>query len=526
MRAQQVFQLKSLYCLIIFYAFKNRNEQNIGLNSLMTTKLSQASVGLLDASVQVPQYDRREVGQGIVHIGVGGFHRAHQTVYTEDLFNKGQNLEWGFCGIGLLPHDSRMRDVLLAQDCLYTLVERGIEGDRARVVGSIVDYLFAPDDREAVLRKMAAPETKIVSLTITEGGYYIDSGSGEFDAQHPDIQHDLAHPHQPRCSFGFLLESLERRRQRGQAPFTLMSCDNIQGNGDTLKKMLLAFAELRDPTLANWMKSHCLFPNSMVDRITPATTDEHRQLVRQKFGIDDGWPVMTERFKQWVIEDRFVQSRPVWENVGAQITGDVLPYEKMKLRLLNASHQALCYIGLLLGYEFVHQTMEDEAIRALVQRLMDREVTPVLSAVPGIDLEQYKATLIERFANPAICDQLSRIGIYGSSGIPKFLLPSIQVQLKRGGPIEMLSFTVACWFRYLNGRDEQGREMPMKDPMAPRLRAIAQAAGKDPAPLLALRDIFSEDLANAPEFVRLVRGFLNSFYERGARATLAEAIRR
>lgn len=492
----------------------------------MTIKLSQANLQFLDSSVQVPRYDRRQIGQGIVHIGVGGFHRAHQTVYTEDLFNKGHDLEWGFCGVGLLPHDSRMRDVLLTQDCLYTLVERGIEGDKSRVVGSIVNYLFAPDDREAVLEKMASPATKIVSLTITEGGYYVHSGTGEFDATHPDIRHDLEHRHQPRCSFGFLLESLHRRRRRGQAPFTLMSCDNIQGNGDTLKTMLLSFAELRDPTLANWMATHCLFPNSMVDRITPATTDEHRQLVREKFGIDDGWPVMTEAFKQWVIEDRFVQGRPQWENVGAQITNDVLPYEKMKLRLLNASHQALCYIGVLLGYEFVHQTMEDEEIRLLVQRMMDREVTPILPAVPGIDLEQYKATLLERFANPAIHDQLSRIGTYGSSGIPKFLLPSIGEQLQRGGPIEMLSFVVACWFRFLNGTDDQGREMEMKDPMASRLREIAQKAGKDPAPLLALRGIFSEELANSPEFVRLVRQFLSSFYERGARATLAEALRR
>jgi mannitol 2-dehydrogenase len=263
----------------------------------------------------------------------------------------------------------------------------------------------------------------------------------------------------------------------------------------------------------------------MVDRITPATTDEHRQLVRDKFGIDDGWPVMTEGFKQWVIEDRFVLGRPGWEKVGAQMTDDVLPYEKMKLRLLNASHQALCYIGMLLGYEFAHQTMQDKDIQALVKNLMDREVTPILSPVPGIDLEEYKATLIERFANPAIRDQLSRIGIYGSSGMPKFVLPSITEQLKRGGPIKLLSFTVACWLRYLNGQDEQGSTIIMKDPMAPQLRDIAQAAGKDPTPFLSLHDIFSEELTHSPEFVSQVCAFLASFYERGARATLQEAIR-
>lgn len=491
----------------------------------MVRKLSQTNLRFLHPAIQVPQYDRSQVGQGIVHIGVGGFHRAHQTIYTEDLFNRNQSLAWGFCGLGLLPHDSHMRDVLRSQDCLYTLVERSTAGDQARVVGSIVDFLFAPGNGEAVLEKMAAPETKIVSLTITEGGYYVHAGTGTLDAGHPDIRRDLAFPHEPRCSFGFLLEALDRRRQRGLAPFTLMSCDNIQGNGDVLKTMLLSFAELRDPLFADWMARNCAFPNSMVDRITPATTDEHRQMVRDQFGIDDSWPVVTEPFKQWVIEDHFVQGRPMWEETGAQMTNDVLPYEKMKLRLLNASHQALCYIGMLLGYEFVHQTMEDESIRTLVQRLMDREVTPILPPVPGIDLENYKATLIERFANPAIEDQLSRIGIYGSSGIPKFVLPSIVEEQRRGGPITLLCFTVACWLRFLSGRSDEGNAMAMKDPMASRLRTIAMAGGKDPAPLLALREVFSEELVSSPEFVRQVSEFLASFYLNGAQATLVEALR-
>jgi mannitol 2-dehydrogenase len=485
-------------------------------------KLNQANLDQLN--VKVPRYDRSKVKQSIVHIGVGGFHRAHQTVYTEDLYDQAENLCWAYCGLGLLKQDSRMRDVMRAQDFLYTLVERDIDGDSARVVGSIVNYIFAPDNREAALEKMASPDTRIVSMTITEGGYYIQSDTGKFDPLHPDIRHDLAHPHEPHCSFGFLLEALDRRRQRGQAPFTVMSCDNIQGNGDVTKKVLTAFAELRDPKLANWISANCLFPNSMVDRITPATTDENRALVRDKFGIDDEWPVMTEAFKQWVVEDHFVQGRPPWEKAGVQITSDVMPYEKMKLRLLNASHQALCYIGMLFGREFAHQTMDDPDIRKLVELMMDREVTPILPEVPGVDLGKYKRTLIRRFANPAIRDQLSRIGIYGSSGMPKFVLPTIQEQLQRGGPIDLLSFTVACWFRYLNGRDEQGREIVMKDPMAPCLRELAQAAGKDPAPLLAVREIFSEELANAPRFVNNMKAMLASFYERGARATLAQTI--
>ena len=490
----------------------------------MPAKLNTANLSRLDPKIQVPRYDRQKVGQAILHVGVGGFHRAHQALYSDDLLNQGEDAQWGLCGLGLLKHDARLRDVMRSQDCLYTLVERSLEGDTARIIGSIVDFSFAPDDPQKILEQMASPTTRIVSLTITEGGYYIDQSTGELNSQHSDLLHDLAHPHEPSCSFGYLLEALDRRRLRGLAPFTLMSCDNIQSNGEVAKKMLMAFAELRDPALRNWMADNCLFPNSMVDRITPATTDEHRNLVQEKFGIDDGWPVMTESFKQWVIEDHFVQGRPKWDQVGAQMTGDVLPYEKMKLRLLNASHQALCYIGMLVGYQLVHETMEDSDIRRLVEKMMDDEVTPILPDVPGIDLAEYKKTLIERFANPAIRDQLSRIGIYGSSGIPKFVLPSVEEQLKRGAPIKLLSFTVAAWFRYLNGLDESGKEMPMLDPMAPALRDRAKAAGKDARQLLNMREVFSEELANAPAFVKEVSATLNSFYAEGARATLVKSI--
>jgi mannitol 2-dehydrogenase len=442
----------------------------------------------------------------------------------DDLFEQGGDPRWGYCGVGLLEHDARMRDVMRSQDCLYTLVERSLEGDKARIIGSIVEFLFAPEDPQKVIEQLASPETRIVSLTITEGGYYTDQSTGELDASHPDIQHDLAHPHEPRCSFGYLLEAFDRRRARGLPPFTLMSCDNIQSNGEVARKMLTAFAELRDPGLRNWLSETSIFPNSMVDRITPATTDEHRALVAEKFGIDDGWPVMTESFKQWVIEDRFEHGRPAWERVGAQMTTDVLPYEKMKLRLLNASHQALCYIGMLLGYQLVHETMGDEDIRKLVGKMMDDEVTPVLSAVPGVDLKEYKKTLIERFANPAIRDQLSRIGIYGSSGIPKFVLPSVEEQLERGGPIKLLSFTVASWFRYLTGLDESGREMPMLDPMAQTLRERAKAAQGEARPLLAMREVFSERLQSSPVFAKQVTDTLQSFYKQGARATLAASL--
>src|ERR1700726_3350878 len=452
----------------------------------MTTKLNEKNLHLLGPGVRVPTYDRRKVGQSIAHIGVGGFHRAHQAVYADDLFHLSGESEWGFCGVGLLKHDARIRDVLLSQDCLYTVVERGAHGEHARVIGSIVNFLFGPGNSQEVIEKMASPDRRIVSLTITEGGYYVHQGTGEFDAKNPDIEHDLAHPHQPKCAFGYLAEALERRRDRGLEPFTIMSCDNLQGNAEIAKKMLLAFVELRDPKLRNWLEQNGTFPNSMVDRITPATTDDHPALVREQFGIEDGWPVMTESFHQWVIEDHFGHGRPSWERVGAQFTSDVLPYEKMKLRLLNASHQAICYVGMLQGYEFAHEAMADQRITKLMRNMMDIEVTPILPEVPGIDLGEYKNTLIERFANPAIRDQLGRLGTEGSARIPKFVLPSIIDQLQRGGPIKLLTLTVASWFRYLSGKDDAGKPMPMNDPMLDQLREAATAAGKDPGRLLAM----------------------------------------
>ncbi|MFA6508561.1 MAG: mannitol dehydrogenase family protein, partial [Treponemataceae bacterium] len=386
--------------------------------------------------------------------------------------------------------------------------------------GSMTDYLLAPENPEAAIEKMASPDCRIVTLTITEGGYYVNSGTGEFDASHPDIVRDLANPTKPACVYGYLAEALNRRRLRGLPPFTAMSCDNMQHNGDVFKKMLLEFTRRRDPALHAWLAEKGAFPNSMVDRITPATTDEHRVMVRDSFGIEDLWPVVTEPFKQWVVEDTFPGGRPRWELVGAQMTDNVLPYEKMKIRLLNASHQAMCYIGMLMGYQYAHQTMEDPLIRKIVRTMMDVEVTPLLSAVPGVDLNEYKNTLIERFANPTIRDQLSRIGTEGSARIPKFVLPSVLDQLKRGGPVQMAAFTVAAWFRYLTGTDDQGRTMPIIDPMADKIRACAAKGGADPRELLSLTELFGEVLPKSPVFVGEVETALRSFYEKGTKATL------
>ena len=486
--------------------------------------LKQANLHSLPPEVGVTTYNRKEVGQSICHIGVGGFHRAHQAVYADDLLQKQEKQEWGLCGIGLLPHDIRIRNVLRDQDYLYTVVERELGHDQARIIGSIVNFLYAPENREIVLEKLASPDTKIVSMTITEGGYYLNQATGEFDDQHPDIKHDLEHPETPNCSFGYLIEALNRRRQRGQPPFTIMSCDNVQSNGEITKRMLLAFAELRDPAIRNWLEGDGAFPNSMVDRITPATTDAHRQFVREKFGIDDAWPVVPEAFRQWVIEDHFLHGRPAWEEAGAEMTSDVLPYEKMKMRLLNASHQTMCYIGMLVGYEYADEAMGDAEIVRFVQRMMDEEVTPILDPVPGIDLADYKQTLIRRFSNPAIKDTLIRLATEGSARIPKFVLPSIVDSLSSGTPNRLLIFTVATWFRYLTGTDDRGHELQIIDPLKDRLQERARKGKEDPGPLLEISELFPVALTQSSVFLNSLTEAMRYLYGEGARAALTRYV--
>lgn len=482
--------------------------------NLVTSTLSQ-----LPPTVKRPCYDRRRLRPGLVHIGVGGFFRAHQAVYADDLLERGGDPQWAYCGVGLLPADARMRDAMRRQDCLYTVVERDGANSRARVIGSMADYLFAPDNPGRVIETLASPDTKIISLTITEGGYHINQRTGGFDVDHPDVQFDLANPGQPRGVFGFLAESLHRRMLGHGHPVTLMSCDNIQGNGALLKRHLTAFAERRDPRLTAWIESHCAFPNSMVDRITPGTNDGDRAMVRNDLGIDDQWPVMTESFTQWVLEDHFVAGRPAWEKCGVQFTHDVAAYEKIKLRILNGSHQALCYIGILLGHTFVHEATNDPEIRRLVQLMLQREVIPSLKPMPGMELGAYQTRVLERFANPAIRDPLFRISTYGTSGFPQFLLPSIEEQLKRGS-VTWLSFVVASWFRCLAGQDDHGREIHSPDPGAPALKEIARRAHQDPDAVFSGHDLFEPRLSQSEPFRTSVRQALQSFYQFGAKETL------
>ena len=485
-------------------------------------KLTETTLGGLDQRVAVPTYARGGLSPGIVHIGVGGFHRAHQAVYLDDLLQRGAR-EWSICGVGLLPHDRLMRDALVPQDCLYTVVERSAAGNQARVVGSMARFLLAPDDPQAVLNALAAPETRVVTLTITEGGYNYNQATGEFNAHHADILRDLAHQHEPVTVFGYLAEAMDRRRRSGGAPFTVLSCDNLTHNGDTARLAVLSFAALRDSALVPWIERNVSFPNSMVDRITPQTTDADRALVRDEFGIADAWPVVCEPFRQWIIEDVFCNGRPPLEDVGAQFTSDVHPYEMMKIFLLNASHSAMGYLGALAGYPYIADVMADPLFRTYIAALMDTEVTPLLAPVPGIDLTAYKRTLIERFANPTIRDQVSRICLDGSAKVPRFVLPSLREQLARGGPTRLLTLAVAGWFCYLRGADDEGRAITIADPLAATLQERAVRGGSDPRPLLGLHDLFG-DLGQSERFVADLTAALARLERDGACRALSDAL--
>lgn len=474
----------------------------------------------LGSGVQKPRYDRRKVAVGIVHFGVGGFHRAHQAMYVDALMNRGKALDWGICGVGTMAADESMRDVMSAQDGLYTLVLKHADGTlEPRVIGSIVEYLYAPDAPEAVIARLASPLTRIVSLTITEGGYNIHHVTGEFDADNPLVQRDLRPGAVPQSVFGLVVEALERRRARGTPPFTVMSCDNIQGNGHVARRVFTAFARLRDPELADWIEREVRFPSSMVDRITPMTTDADRALVEEQLNIVDAWPVVCEPFTQWVLEDEFGAGRPPLEEVGVQLVESVEPYELMKLRLLNAGHQALGYPGYLAGYRLVHEACQDPLFSDFLMRYMDDEATPTLAPVPGIDLVEYKRSLIERFSNPNVRDTLARLCAESSDRIPKFLLPVIREQLRRGGEITRSSAIVASWARYAEGVDEQGEPIEVIDQLRDRLMAAAKRQRVDPTAFIADQGVFG-DLANEERFRTAYLSALATLHEHGARALL------
>lgn len=487
----------------------------------LVQRLDPDNLSTLPPNVDTPRYDRATVTPGIVHIGVGNFHRAHQALVVDRLLEQGSALDWGIRGVALLPSDEPLARRMQQQDCLYTLVERSPDGTwDHRVIGSILDVLFAPDDPEAVIEALADPRIRIVSLTITEGGYSVDRLTGEFMADSPAVVADLAPGAVPTTVFGVLCEALRRRRAAGTPAFTVMSCDNIQHNGDVARRMFLAFARLRDADLADWMEQQVAFPNSMVDRITPVTTSADVEAVSAALGVRDECPVVCEPFFQWVVEENFPTGRPAWEDAGVQVTDDVTPYEKMKLRLLNASHQGLCYFSHLAGYEYVHDAMTWPELRTFLRRFMDEEQTPTLDPVPGVDLNAYKAELIERFSNPQVRDTVARLCAESSDRIPKWLLPAVRDRLAQNGDVRLSAAIVASWARYAEAVDESGTPIEVVDPLRDELIPIAQRQSSELTAFLDNRRLFG-DLVEDFRFRDPYLAVLDRLHSEGSRDTLA-----
>jgi len=484
----------------------------------MNIKLSAGALAQMPSDVAVPNYRSADLTAGVLHFGVGNFHRAHQAVYLDDLFNSGLDHDWGIVGAGVRAPDVVLREKLAEQDWLTTVVEQEAGSSHARVIGSMIDFVM-PGDIAATLDALTRPEIRIVSLTITEGGYYISPATQRFDAAHPDIVADAANIDAPKTVFGLIVAGLKRRRAAGLAPFTVMSCDNIPGNGHVAENAVAGLAELADPELAAWIRAHVAFPNSMVDRITPATSDRERQMLRDQFGVEDNWPVFCEAFRQWVVEDKFPAGRPALEKVDVTFTDDVAPYELMKIRILNGGHAAIAYPAALLDIHFVHEAMEDAQIRAFLEKLTKDEIIPTVPPPPNVVLEDYRELIARRFANPKIGDTVSRLCLDGSNRQPKFILPTVTDRIASGESFAGLALVSALWCRYCQGETESGREIAPNDPSWDRLRAHAKRAKDDPKAYLEMGDIFGA-LAADPRYVSAFSSALSSLYTRGVRATL------
>ena len=478
--------------------------------------LSNATLGDLD--IARPTYDRSALTPGIVHIGVGNFHRAHQAWYLHRLMQNGRAHDWAILGAGVRPYDAAMREKLLAQDCLTTLIELDPAQTSAEVVGSMIDYLPIEEGNGALIRAMADPAIRIVGLTVTESGYYIDPVSKGFDAAHADIVHDAANPDTPRTAFGAIVAALRLRRDAGQGPFTGLSCDNLQGNGDILRQAVVSLARMSDPALADWIEANGSFPNSMVDCIAPATGPAEIAQARE-FGVNDAAPVTHEAFRQWVIEDDFCAGRPNWDQVGATFSDDVHAYEKMKIRILNAGHQVLANVGEVLGIETISATMAHPAIRAMFHRVQAEEITQTVAPVPGMTPLAYLELIEQRFSNPRIVDTTRRVAFDGSARHTGFVLPILREQLAAGRSVSGLALVEALWARMCAGTREDGTEIVANDPIWDALQSVAQAARERPEAWLE-QDRLYGDLAQVDAFRDAFVAWLTLIWDEGAVAAM------
>ncbi|BAI75142.1 mannitol 2-dehydrogenase (plasmid) [Azospirillum sp. B510] len=484
----------------------------------MTIALSAATLPTIAARASVPAYDRSSLTAGILHFGIGNFHRAHQAVYLDSLFAQGRDHDWAILGAGVMPSDQRMRDALEPQDWLTTVVEQSGAQSLARVTGAMVGMLPVGDG-DVLIAKLADPAIRIVSLTVTEGGYYIDA-TGRFDAGHPAIRADIAAPERPSTVFGLIVAGLARRRAAGTVPFTVMSCDNIPHNGVVTRNAVLGIAREIDAGLAAWIETAVAFPNGMVDRITPATGTQERETLARDFAIADSWPVFCEDFTQWVLEDRFSAGRPALEAVGVQFVPDVTPFETMKIRILNGGHAVIAYPAGLLGVTYAHEAMETPLIRAFLQKIEREEIIPTVPPVPGTDLNSYFGIIERRFANPKIKDTIRRLCLDGSNRQPKFIVPSIADRLKAGASIEGLALESALWCRYCFGTADDGQPIEPNDPNWDRLTQVAKDARDEPTVWLDQKEIYGE-VGRVPPFRDAFSTALRALWTDGTRAVLA-----
>lgn len=486
----------------------------------MMTKLSRATLQGFD-KVQKPAYDPAKLTPGIVHFGVGNFHRAHQAVYLDDLFGLGFDHDWALVGAGVRDSDDAMRDTLKSQDWLTTVVEQEADYASARITAPLFDYVTISTDegRKALLEYMVSPDIRIVSLTITEGGYYIDPASQKFDPAHPDIVADAKNPDKPNTVFGLIVQALQLRKQQAIEPFTVMSCDNIPGNGHVTQDAVVGLAKLSDPDFAQWIERNVSFPNSMVDRITPATGAREREIAARDFGVEDGWPVFCEGFKQWVVEDKFPTGRPALQKVGVTFTPHVDAYELMKIRILNGGHAAIAYPGGLLDIHFVHEAMEHPLIRAYLEKLTREEIIPEVPPVPNTVLEDYRILIDKRFANPSIGDTIRRLCLDGSNRQPKFILPTASDRVAKGRSVTGLALVSAFWCRYCYGTSDSGKVIEPNDPSWDRLKTQATLAKDNPARWLEMSDIFGA-LANNSAYVTAFSTALQAIWRDGTKKTL------
>lgn len=482
------------------------------------TKLSLITARGLRADVVTPRYARASLTPGIVHFGVGNFHRAHLAVYLDELFNMGLNHDWAIIGAGVMPFDETMCEKLSAQDYLTTVVEQDANYSAARVTGPMIDFI-PPSQRQRLLAQLADPTIRIVSLTVTEGGYMINPATGKFDPGHPALQRDAKHPDDPASVFGIILHGLKARRAAGVAPFTVMSCDNVPHNGVVTRNAVAGLARLMDGALADWVEANVAFPNAMVDRITPATTDRERRIASEAFGIEDNWPVFCEAFKQWVVEDHFPTGRPAFEKVGAQFVPDVTPFEYMKIRILNGGHAVIAYPGGLMDVHYVHEAMEHPLIHAFFEKVEQEEIIPTVPPVPNTDLQDYYQLIDRRFSNPKIGDTVRRLCLDGSNRQPKFIVPVIADNLKAGRSTTGLALESALWCRYCAGTSDSGQVIEPNDPSWDRLQALALKAKDDPAQWLSMDDIYG-DVARNETFSSAFARWLGLLWQQGTAATL------